>query len=253
MRLLCVCRLRILTFTQINIGWKLALIEKGLAAHSLLDTYTEERLPVIKHMRQETVNVGKRFADEARDAENFKPALQSASHLKQFGVNYRWSSIVLDERFSRSPGDALDPYGLQSGDTLLAGDRAPNAMGLVRISNAGTVPEMTNLFNIFSPAQHTALIFGGNASVMASIIARYLQGVVASIAVLTSATAAVPIDGANTTLQDRDGVAYDAYHMSKEQTFVVIVRPDGVIGAFVSGEKGVAEYFNSLFSGVANV
>ena len=37
-----------------NLGWKLALVHKGLAPDSLLDTYAEERLRVIAQMLQLT-------------------------------------------------------------------------------------------------------------------------------------------------------------------------------------------------------
>ena len=235
---------------QINISWKIALVEKGLASPSLFETFTEERLPVIKHMLQETVNVGKRFAEGARDAKNFKPTLQSADHLKQFGVNYRWSSIVLDERIPRKTDDVLDPYGLKSGDTLRAGDRAPNATDLVCIDGAGT-GNATSLFELFSPTLHTVLVFGEDTSLMASTIkatTRYPGDVVASVAILASATAAVPINGANATVQDGGNIAYDGYNVPKGNNVAVIVRPDGFIGAIVLGESGVVEYFTSVFS-----
>ena len=84
--------------TLFNLGWKIALVEKGLAPRSLLDTYNEERLPVIEWMLQGTVNISKRRADNARDAATYKGPIQQPRHLKQFGINYRWSPIVMDER-----------------------------------------------------------------------------------------------------------------------------------------------------------
>lgn len=35
---------------QINLGWKLALVEKGLATPTLLVSYGAERIPVLKEM-----------------------------------------------------------------------------------------------------------------------------------------------------------------------------------------------------------
>lgn len=47
---------------QFNLGWKLALIHKGLAPPTLLTTYTSERLPVTAAMLRETTKLTARAA-----------------------------------------------------------------------------------------------------------------------------------------------------------------------------------------------
>jgi len=42
---------------QFNLGWKLALVEKGIANKSLLETYNAERLPVISEMLEVTTSI----------------------------------------------------------------------------------------------------------------------------------------------------------------------------------------------------
>ena len=101
--------------TQFNLGWKIAIVEKNLAPRALLCTYDEERLPVIAWMLQETVNIAKQREDSTRDAAQYKGPIQHPRHLKQFGINYRWSSIVLDERRPVAPGEERDPYGGNTG------------------------------------------------------------------------------------------------------------------------------------------
>ena len=81
--------------------------------------------------------------------------------LHQFGINYRWSPIVVDER---SPKDnaAVDPYGLNRSPTDLvrAGDRAPDAPGLVVLASTDHLGQgTTSLFALFGVAHHTVLIF----------------------------------------------------------------------------------------------
>lgn len=43
-----------------NLGWKLALVVKGMAPEALLDTYEAERLPVARHVLKET-DINQRF------------------------------------------------------------------------------------------------------------------------------------------------------------------------------------------------
>lgn len=100
-------------------------------------------------------------------------------------------------------------------DSLRAGDRAPNATGLANLADS----RKTASFAIFSPARHTALVFGRDSARIGSIVEALGH------------------------FRDDDGIAYEAYRMTNRQTFTVIVRPDGVVGAIVSGEHSVAKYF----------
>ncbi|KAG2011731.1 OxyL protein [Coprinopsis cinerea AmutBmut pab1-1] len=76
---------------SLNLGWKLALVVKDLAPHSLLGTYTEERLPVISEM----LNISTNLLDKAFRG---RSEYIRDENILQLGINYRWSSIVLDER-----------------------------------------------------------------------------------------------------------------------------------------------------------
>ena len=73
----------------------------------------------------------------------------------------------------------------------------------------------------------------------------------ASFAILPAGSSATAIEGVDDALVDCDGIAYDTYGMTKEQPFTVIVRPDGVIGAVVSGVGGMSKYFEQIFNGVS--
>ena len=184
---------------QFNLAWKLALVHKGLAPRALLDTYTAERLPVIAAMLQETVKLTARAgADQERaDAERLGAAREHRNHLKQFGVNCRWSAAVRDERAPWAEGEERDPYGILNGSLVRAGDRAPDAAGLVGVVDEKT----TTLFAIFSPARHTVLVFGGDAGraeVVVKALGRYPQGLVASVVVLPSEDKATEaVDGSS--------------------------------------------------------
>ncbi|KAH7913161.1 hypothetical protein BJ138DRAFT_1111701 [Hygrophoropsis aurantiaca] len=74
-----------------NLSWKLAIVAKALAATALLDTYTAERISVIAEILEITTELLNQATQKKRNDAN--------SRLKLFmlGVNYRFSSIVVDE------------------------------------------------------------------------------------------------------------------------------------------------------------
>ncbi|KAI0728086.1 hypothetical protein C8Q72DRAFT_836910 [Fomitopsis betulina] len=70
-------------------------------------------------------------------------------------------------------------------------------------------------------------------------LARYAKRTVSSVVLLSAGDkATTAVDGADATLRSGDAIAYDTYGMSDGQTFAVIVRPYGAIGAIVSGDEG---------------
>ena len=201
-------------------------------------------------MLQGLVRLAQSQADNTRN----KGPVRHPRHLKQFGVNYRGSPIVLDERLPVTAGEECDPYGMKRGVIPSGGDRAPSASGLVR--RGGGDEKAVILFDLFSTDHHTALVFGDDTEVVSPVIARLNalpRGTVASFAILPAGSSATAIEGVDDALVDCDGIAYDTYGMTKEQPFTVIVRPDGVIGAVVSGVGGVSKlkYFEQIFNGVS--
>lgn len=169
----------------------------------------------------------------------------------QLGVNYRWSAIVRDEFAPAAATDARDPYGVEHlrSDRVRAGDRAPDAPALVDTTSAAT-----SLFQVFGPAYHTVLIFVSDAALLQPVVQtlqRYPKGTVRVVAVLPEShdVAAIPeIPGVDLVVVDKEGHAYRDYHVAKESLTVVIVRPDGVVGAMLKGAEGVDKYFGGIFS-----
>lgn len=244
---------------SLNLGWKLALVQKKLAPRSLLDTYAEERLPVIAEMLNQTTQImNKTF--KQKDESGWK----RPDSLFQLGVNYRWSTIVVDEQKKEivglqeededdddddeNEGDALDSYGYKSDGRLRAGDRAPDAPGLIDRKNPNQSAQ--RLFKVFGVSHHTILVFAENAHQRASIfgtIAALPKGVARSILILRPG-AALPanISPLDLIMEDQQWHVNDAYDL-RRGCDVVVVRPDGVIGAIVKGPQGVKRYFDGIF------
>ncbi|KAI3601151.1 putative monooxygenase [Moniliophthora roreri] len=226
-----------------NLAWKLALVHRGLAPESLLESYTTERLPVIAAMLEmTTILMHKAFApavdrDWTRGVET-----------RQLGITYRKSPILVDERY---PGEneTVDPYRSGSDGTVHAGDRAPEAPGLKRLGSG----EKTSIFDVFDATSHTVLFFGNSISdVQESLefVAKYPNNIVKSVLVLPQGSE-LSSDSEKDLLDhvfvDGDGHAYENYRVRPGDVFTVVVRPDGYIGALAKGSSGLKEYFRNIF------
>ncbi|OCH86093.1 hypothetical protein OBBRIDRAFT_807016 [Obba rivulosa] len=234
-------------FNQFNLGWKLALVEKGLSAPSLLSTYNEERLPVITEMLKKTTQLQDKMAIAKPHDES---VWDRSGPIMQLGINYRWSSIVVDERAKTedTPNQPLNAYGALSGD-LHAGDRAPDAPGLHKIKGPDSFDETTSLFRVFGCSYHTVLIFTSDGEGLEAILGavkQYPANALRIALVVPTDVAARPTADVDLMLLDQDGYAFTGY-VSHDKTTVVIVRPDGVVGGILLSAEGVERYFGRIF------
>lgn len=258
-------------FLKSNIAWKLALVLKSHAQPSLLSTYNEERLPVITQMLYATSKlythlVAKEKPETEAAPANLPPATAKDKSqfmkwrndaLELFGVNYRFSSIVLEERADTSQWDAEDVVahaysGYEGRDSLCAGDRAPDATGLYDIQNN----QSTSFFENFKPNKHTVLVFTKLAALDSNIlkaIREYPADLVQSLIIYSDTR---NNDGSfiasslsqMSFLEDKEGHAAASYRvLDNETTTIVIVRPDSLIGAIVLTVDGIKNYFRKIF------
>lgn len=114
-----------------NLGWKLAAALRNESAESLLDTYTEERIPVAARVLALTSRLDRRAfrTDETRPPPS----------LDQLDISYREGALALED-------------GLPS--ALRAGDRAPDAR----------LPDGSRLFEHFRGPHFTLISFGKAAA-----------------------------------------------------------------------------------------
>ena len=238
-----------------NLGWKLAHVVKGVSPPSLLDTYTEERLPVVAEM----LNLTTKLLEATVDGSNNEAGWKRTGNLNQLGVNYRWSSIVVDQSTDSEKGpdgrEAHSAYDVEADGPLRAGDRAPDASGLVKVKfDNQKSSESIRLFTVLSPTYHTVLIFAEAADVHATLlqvqaaIAKFHKEFVRVVVLLRAGiTDMMQDDVACDVFEDRDGHAYDAYKGAEGANKIVIIRPDGVTGAIVRDVEWVERYFKPIF------
>jgi 2-polyprenyl-6-methoxyphenol hydroxylase-like FAD-dependent oxidoreductase len=103
---------------MINLGWKLALVIQGRASATLLETYGEERLPVIREVLAKTEGLTDAQAQEDRSLYNHMLSTDfDATQISQINVNYTESPLSANHA---NPGE------------LRAGMRVPDISLMVR-------------------------------------------------------------------------------------------------------------------------
>ncbi|KZT20697.1 hypothetical protein NEOLEDRAFT_829633 [Neolentinus lepideus HHB14362 ss-1] len=232
-----------------NLAWKLALAHNGLASPALLQSYTDERIPVIRNMLEITTDTLDRTLD------NEENAWERGRKFFQLDVNYRGSPIVVDQR-QGAVVDAPPPnvYTFGSLGRVQAGDRAPDAPGLLNLKDASS--PVTSLFNIFTPTRHTVLIFSASPPIVDAVIDAlriYPAGLVQTVAVLPTRVAvreSLMLPKVDVLVKDGDRHAYEGYSVDpwKDELAVIIVRPDGVVGGIGSGVHILKDYFHRIFN-----
>ncbi|KDQ23134.1 hypothetical protein PLEOSDRAFT_1114301 [Pleurotus ostreatus PC15] len=226
-----------------NLGWKLALVVKGLARPPLLDSYNAERLPVIAEMLQLTSALHDKTFKAGLDDQAWK----RGSHLDQLGVNYRGTPFVLDEIEGRPPSTS-NCYDSRPSGVLMAGDRAPDASSLIPSRGVLTGDR---LFDIFNATRHTILVFtrqesDPQASLVVQLLKAYPSGLFKSVAVLPSDSTTSLDVGFDLVVKDGQGNGYAAYKIPSDSTVIVVVRPDGVIGAMLTNCDGLHRYLDII-------
>ncbi|KAJ8077779.1 hypothetical protein PM082_002212 [Marasmius tenuissimus] len=97
---------------------------------SLLESYTAKRIPIISNMLNFTTDLmHQAFSQSGTTLELMKD--NKAFDMRQLGINYRASPIVVDEYHMGAPQESVDPYRDGHDLKARAGDRSPEASGLV--------------------------------------------------------------------------------------------------------------------------
>ena len=203
---------------------------------------------LVKTSNLYTHGVVARTADDVEKSTSGSGFLQWRDRaLSMLDVNYRWSPAIFDERGTQGRDEndmkarAYQGYGPEDG--VHAGDRAPDAPGLVASSG-----EESSLFDIFKPHLHTVLIFPSGEGGVADVVeaARSCPPGTTQIVVIGSTNIPSAVQGA-TVYHDQQGMAWNAYHVAQGTLTVVVVRPDAYVGAFVCGSMGLQSYFTKIF------
>jgi 2-polyprenyl-6-methoxyphenol hydroxylase-like FAD-dependent oxidoreductase len=225
-----------------NLGWKLALVDSGVAEKTLLDSYEAERLPIGRFVL--------RFTDRAFSVATshnplvrfmrivvvprLAPLLLRLDRARAFGFR-TIAQLALDYR--RSPAVQEGSPALNRGPK--AGDRLPDA----RVSRDG---ETFWLQEALEPTSFHIFLCGSgedwDEDRLAAVRERY-GGLVA-----LHRLSREPVPGA---LHDRDGAAFA--RLGVERVGQYLVRPDGYIAYRSAGSEllGLERYLAQWLPGAA--
>lgn len=226
----------------INLGWKLALVALGRAPEALLQTYDEERRPVAREVLANTDRMMLLATTEnpllKQLRERFLPELaarpglssQILGELSQIAVNYRQSSLTLENRW-RLPGQP----GLQAGDRLPDGELIAPGGRRSRIFEAVREPG----FHLFL-LPRTASLYGGGSFGQARALSQDLQADFGSCLkvhwILTPAESMALRKELPEHWVDTGGVLAGTFGLPGGG--MLLVRPDYYVGAAASDFDG---------------
>ncbi|MCZ2827249.1 FAD-dependent oxidoreductase [Modestobacter sp. VKM Ac-2986] len=221
-----------------NLGWKLALAVRGLAAPGLLDSYDTERRPAGKAIVDRAVAVA--FTDEMdMDDEREQFLLEM-----QMTMNYADSPLV---------AEVTDGTAFTGGP--LPGHRAPDVLGLRRFGVAHDL----RLFDLTRGTAATLLMYAGSGvdaeqlaalEELAGSVRRSTGGQVRPYLVAAPDTVVPPLVDLPVVRDARGGFAA-AYGVAGPGTAAYLVRPDGHVGLRTRpvSDHAVRAHLMEVFSG----
>ena len=194
-----------------NLAWKLALVLEGTAPETLLDSYEAERRPVGAEVIARTLAASLSYGREAGGA----PDRLADTQIR---VSYRRTGWVRD---SGGAAEARHP---------VAGDRAPDAVGLLRRGLGFPL----RLFDVLRGTEHVLIAHlpGGDAPGNLADLTDFARNVGSRLGGRLRIVVVMPDGSAEdrpgiALLHDRQGVFAAAYG-TEEASF--LVRPDGYLG-----------------------
>ena len=170
--------------------------------------------------------------------------------ISQLGVSYRGSSIIGEDNI-RDTTPKISGYNKDGATAACPGDRAPEVPSLI---SAIGEHKHTTLFGILSPSHHSVLVFTGkyeesSALALSTVINRLPANTVHSVLILPSESNVNDLGKVyDEVFVDSGDYAYAGYGLPSGQSYFVVVRPDGVVGARVNEIAGVERYFQKIFS-----
>ncbi|HEX2529782.1 MAG TPA: FAD-dependent monooxygenase [Geminicoccus sp.] len=196
-----------------NLAWKLALVVRGEAPGTLLDSYEAERRPVGMDVLERTIAQTAAFRTGQTGG---KRGSDTRLEDSQLTIAYRDSAWVVDEMSGEADGPA-------------AGDRAPDASGLRRLGLGMPV----RLFDLLRGTEHVLLLDvqdddeAGRGVATASLLRHRFGRRVRCYGIVAPGQGRTDLP-LLPLIEDADGMFAAAYGSGRQRAWVV--RPDGHIG-----------------------
>ncbi len=211
---------------MMNLGWKLAMVIKGEAQSELLETYTPERVSVIKTVLTKTEGLTHAIGST-------NPIFRSVfNHIAPWIMTTDFVQKNSTERMCQLSLDYRDsPFSAASGQagSLKAGDRVPDFVVSVlsREGSADQESRHASLLDLMDPSTFT-LFYSNIADPVTTHAA--IRGHVGAFHGIMRAHQIAPRNRQDTVFTERFGAS----------SSILLVRPDGYI-AFTGSDKSIPE------------
>lgn len=212
---------------MINLGWKLALVMKGQAPATLLDTYEQDRLPVMRNVLTKTEARTDVIGSEnpvVRSLLNHLGPWIGGAGIVQKNATARMSQIALGYRDSPLSADLAHDGG------LYAGDRVPDFRVRTR-SNGGWRDEA--LSTVLDPSRFVLLVVcpdeAGTPPPSLTDVVRPWAGLISTVNISAAAD-----EAPRARFQETFG----------RSAGVFLVRPDGYVG-LAAGEPAAVGHLRA--------
>ncbi|MDF5733501.1 MAG: FAD-dependent monooxygenase [Rhizonema sp. PD38] len=228
---------------MIDLSWKLAMIWHGKAAKELLNTYEEERLPIIRNIVSRTETATDVLNSDSIIVHQLITLLTPVflnNHLVQQLSTGMLSEVAMNYRKS-SLSQTYQAHG-----NLQAGDRVPDMDVLAwNLDSSGdTQPRKARLYEILNPSCFTLLVAGGESTT--DLPATWKEQISPWHGFLKLQRIAPTLTQAETKMQ------FDSAFGSSRSLF--LVRPDSYLG-FVGNQNAIPaliEWLGRWFPPTAN-
>lgn len=203
-----------------NLAWKLALIIKGKAKPLLLDSYQDERHPVVS----DVVNQTEKFTKMALFDKNFLTLLREFSQRILRGeeqITKDVSAVFSQVNIQYQNSPVIDYEGCSNSKSASPGKRAPNVI----------IDQSIQLYDYLRNIHHNILLFTGISEVNHSLphikqLQEWLNQLNPDL-IKAHVIANEKINITNNFIYDVDNVIHDGYQIKKPT--LMIIRPDGYI------------------------
>lgn len=201
-----------------NLAWKLASVIQGQAKPSLLDSYHDERYPIVRDVVKTTEAATKMVMTEngfikklrafsSQVSSPLPPVIQGMlNRLMQLNLHYAKSPIIARTKLR---------------DVIQPGSRAPDA----------ALGQERRLYDLWRDGQHHAVVFlGANPSFTeVQLVHRLRLAIQAKFSqVALDVFAGREVEGLPSAILDSQGLAHKAYHVSSHP-MLYLIRPDNMV------------------------
>ena len=186
-----------------NLGWKLGMVESGLAHRKLLDTYESERKPIAEQVIWAASSLHEIFMGHGKDINDRSLQMEEQEYMDKVvgccsGISYTYADS--EEEVLQNIAEEIS---LETHPGPRAGDRAPN----VDLESGRT------LYDILNDTRYTLLLVDSDdkTQLLAAVLTNEFGQAIKTVCI-------------------DDSEAFRARYELKTNSMIYLFRPDGYIG-----------------------